>query len=44
MYGMDQAIEAREMSWSKLNPVPSELFKCFHSRLHWPVVIVVAVD
>jgi hypothetical protein len=44
MYGMDEAIEARKMSWPKLNPVPSELFKCFHGWLHWPVIVIVAID
>jgi hypothetical protein len=44
MYRMDKAIEARELSWPQLYPVSSELFKRFHRRLHWPVVMIIAVD
>lgn len=44
MYGMDEATKGRKMSWPKLNLGPRELFKCLHGRLHWPVVVIVAVD
>jgi hypothetical protein len=44
MHGIDEAIEAREISRPKLNPVPSNLLKRFHGWLHWPVIVIIAVD